>query len=49
MDHAARILEAAERARAEGRGVFTLDGKMIDAPAIAAARRALGRTRSGLL
>jgi citrate lyase beta subunit len=49
MDHAARILEAAERARAEGRGVFTLDGKMIDAPAIAAARRTLGRTRSGLL
>jgi citrate lyase subunit beta/citryl-CoA lyase len=49
MDHAARFLEAAERARAVGRGVFTLDGKMIDAPAIAAARRTLGRTRSGVL
>src|SRR5262249_7476053 len=45
VDHAARLLEAAERARAEGRGVFTFDGKMIDAPAIAAARRTLGRAR----
>jgi citrate lyase subunit beta / citryl-CoA lyase len=49
MDHAARILDAAERARAEGRGVFTLGGKMIDAPAIAAARRTLGRARRGVL
>jgi citrate lyase subunit beta/citryl-CoA lyase len=49
IDHAARILDAAERARAEGRGVFTLDGKMIDAPAIAAARRTLERARRGRL
>jgi citrate lyase subunit beta / citryl-CoA lyase len=49
VDQAARVLEAAERARAEGRGVFTLDGKMIDAPAIAAARRTLERTRKARL
>jgi citrate lyase subunit beta / citryl-CoA lyase len=49
IDHAKRILEAAEQARAEGRGVFTLDGKMIDAPAIAAARRIIERTRRSVL
>jgi citrate lyase beta subunit len=41
IDHARRVLAAWERAEAEGRGVFTLDGKMIDAPVVAAQRRIL--------
>jgi citrate lyase subunit beta/citryl-CoA lyase len=43
--HARRVLEAADAARAEGRGVFALDGKMIDAPLIAVQRRILDRAR----
>ncbi len=41
--HAARVLELAEEAKRAGRGAFTLDGKMIDAPVIARARRLLAR------
>lgn len=48
--HARRILEAADEARAHGRGVFALDGKMIDAPIVAVQRRVLDRARrSGAL
>jgi citrate lyase subunit beta / citryl-CoA lyase len=43
--NARRVVEAAEAARAEGRGVFALDGKMIDAPLIAVQRRILDRAR----
>ena len=42
---ARRVVEAAERAQAEGRGVFELDGKMIDAPVVALERRVLERAR----
>jgi citrate lyase subunit beta/citryl-CoA lyase len=45
IDHAVRVVEAWERAQAEGRGVFTLDGKMIDAPLVAVQRRVLARAR----
>ena len=34
MKYAKRVLEAMEDAEAEGKGVFSLDGKMIDAPVI---------------
>ena len=34
LSHALRILEAMEEAKKEGKGVFSLDGKMIDAPII---------------
>jgi citrate lyase subunit beta/citryl-CoA lyase len=43
--HALRIVEGWERALAEGRGVFTLDGRMVDAPVVAVARRVLARAR----
>jgi citrate lyase subunit beta/citryl-CoA lyase len=39
------VTEAAEQARAEGRGVFTLDGRMVDAPVVAAQDRVLERAR----
>jgi citrate lyase subunit beta/citryl-CoA lyase len=34
IKYAKRVLEAMEEAEAEGKGVFSLDGKMIDAPVI---------------
>jgi hypothetical protein len=33
------VLEAMEEAEAEGKGVFSLDGKMVDAPIIQRARQ----------
>lgn len=45
IEYAVRVLEACERAEAEGRGVFTLDDKMIDAPLVAVQRRVLDRAR----
>lgn len=45
IEHARRVIEAAEAARAEGRGVFALDGKMIDAPIVAVQHRILERAR----
>jgi citrate lyase subunit beta/citryl-CoA lyase len=39
--YARRLLAGWEQAQAEGRGVFTLDGKMIDAPLVALQRRVL--------
>lgn len=43
--HAARVVAAAERARADGVGAFMVDGRMIDAPFIARAEAilAIGR------
>jgi citrate lyase subunit beta/citryl-CoA lyase len=45
IDYALRVVEAWERAEREGRGVFTLDGKMIDAPLVAVQQRILERAR----
>jgi citrate lyase subunit beta / citryl-CoA lyase len=42
---ARRVLDAAASAGAEGRGVFTVDGKMVDAPLIASQQRVLERAR----
>lgn len=41
VERARRVIAAAEEAEAEGHGVVSLDGKMIDAPIIAGARRTL--------
>ncbi|MFO0691523.1 MAG: CoA ester lyase [Myxococcota bacterium] len=45
IEFARRVMETAARAEAEGLGVFTVDGKMVDAPLIAAQRRILDRAR----
>jgi citrate lyase subunit beta/citryl-CoA lyase len=45
IEHALRVLDAAKHAEAEGRGVFALDGRMIDAPVVAVERRVLERAR----
>lgn len=45
IDYAIRVIDAWERAQAEGRGVFTLDDKMIDAPLVAVQQRVLERAR----
>jgi citrate lyase subunit beta/citryl-CoA lyase len=44
---AERVLAAREAADADGRGVFEVDGEMIDAPLIARAERILDRTTDG--
>jgi citrate lyase beta subunit len=44
--YARRVVAAFERHQAEGVGVFALDGKMLDAPAVKAARRLLDRARA---
>jgi citrate lyase subunit beta/citryl-CoA lyase len=47
--YALRIREAAREAREQGKGVFTVDGKMVDAPLIAAQERVLERAqRAGI-
>jgi citrate lyase subunit beta / citryl-CoA lyase len=38
IDHAKRVLAAAEEAEKSGRGAFSLDGKMIDRPLVQQAR-----------
>jgi len=45
IDFARRVVEASKKAEAEGRGVFTVDGKMMDAPLVAAQVRVLERAR----
>ena len=45
IDYALRVIEAWQRAQAEGRGVFTLNDKMIDAPLVAVQQRVLARAR----
>ena len=47
VEWAERVLEAREAADAEGRGVFSVDGEMIDAPLIAQAERVLERAAAG--
>lgn len=47
--HAQRVVEAAEAAEKEGRGVVSLNGKMVDGPVIERARLVLQRVAlSGL-
>jgi len=46
ISEAQRLVAAFERHQAEGRGAFALDGKMIDAPLIKAARQILARARA---
>ncbi len=41
-----RIVAAAARAEAEGRGAFELDGRMVDAPVVARAKRLLQRSEA---
>jgi citrate lyase subunit beta/citryl-CoA lyase len=43
--YARRVLEGWEQARADGRGVFTMDAKMVDAPLVAVQERILERAR----
>lgn len=38
IKHAKRVLDAMEEAKKEGKGVFSLDGKMVDAPVLNRAR-----------
>ncbi len=45
IDHALRVIAAWEAAAREGRGVFALDGKMVDAPLVAVQRRVIERAR----
>jgi citrate lyase subunit beta/citryl-CoA lyase len=45
MDYARRVVEGWEQALADGSGVFSLDGRMIDAPLVALERRLLERAR----
>jgi len=43
VEWAERMLEARDRAASEGRGVFEVDGEMVDAPLVAQAERVLER------
>ncbi|WP_136715403.1 HpcH/HpaI aldolase/citrate lyase family protein [Halorientalis salina] len=45
VDWAERVMDAKAAAEAEGRGVFTVDGEMIDAPLVKQAERILERAR----
>ncbi|MDL5363625.1 CoA ester lyase [Halalkalicoccus sp. NIPERK01] len=45
IEWAERVLDARDRAESEGRGVFRVDGEMIDAPLIARAERIRERAR----
>jgi len=46
IEWAERVLTARDEAAGEGRGVFAVDGEMIDAPLIAQAETILGRARA---
>lgn len=49
-EYAQRVVDASRKAEAEGKGVFTVDGKMVDAPLVAAQLRVLERARrAGIL
>ena len=43
VDHARRVVEAAEAAAREGRGVVSLNGKMVDSPVIERALLVISR------
>ncbi len=47
LDHARRLVAAFERARADGRGAFEFEGRMIDEPVVQRARALLERSHSG--
>ena len=44
--HARRVVEAFEAHQREGRGAFSLDGKMVDMPILKAAQRVLERAKN---
>jgi citrate lyase subunit beta-like protein len=46
LDWAARIVIADEKAAKQGRGAWTLDGKMIDAPMVGKAKAILGKAEA---
>ena len=46
IKYAIRVKEAYDKAKAEGKGVFSLDGKMVDAPVINRANKILDRAYS---
>lgn len=46
MQHAVRVLQAAQAAEKAGKGAFSLDGKMIDRPLILQAQRVLNVARA---
>ncbi|WP_436909361.1 HpcH/HpaI aldolase/citrate lyase family protein [Halosimplex marinum] len=46
VERAERVLTAKEAADAEGRGVFAVDGEMVDAPLVAQAERVMERARA---
>lgn len=48
VDHAMAVIEAADEAEAQGMGVASLNGKMVDAPVIERARWTLQRAESGI-
>jgi len=48
VEHALAVIEAAEEAEAQGMGVASLNGKMVDAPVIERARWTLKRAESGI-
>ena len=45
VEYARRVVEGWDRALADGSGVFSLDGRMVDAPLVAIERRVLERAR----
>ena len=45
IEHARRVLMAFDIHERDGRGAFALDGKMVDAPVVKAARRVIERAR----
>ncbi|SDJ97168.1 HpcH/HpaI aldolase/citrate lyase family protein [Natronincola ferrireducens] len=50
IKYAQRVIHAMEEAQAEGKGVFSLDGKMVDAPIIARAENVVKKAKlAGLL
>ncbi|WP_319531262.1 citrate (pro-3S)-lyase subunit beta [uncultured Cohaesibacter sp.] len=46
VDYANRVVAAAEKAEAEGLGVISLNGKMIDAPIVENAKRVLSKAKA---
>lgn len=48
VDHANKIIAAAQVAEQQGLGVVSLNGKMIDAPIIERAKLVLQRAQSGI-
>lgn len=48
VDHAQKVIEAADEAEQQGLGVVSLNGKMIDAPIIERAKLVLERAKSGI-